>query len=101
MGRWWLVVATPGGSPDPRPGDTEHWPGAGSQCGAPETRATILGPSEASRPPGPAVREAAARDELLMKVGSGSECACHHSYPVPSDHPLMGSINTGDHMHKH
>ena len=28
MGRWWQPVATPGQSQDP--GDTEHWPGAGS-----------------------------------------------------------------------
>ena len=37
---------------------------------------------------------------LRLRVPS-PECACHHSYPVPSDHPLMGSINTRDHMHKH
>ena len=95
------VVAASGHSrPDPGPG----WQRAAARCPDP---ATVLYPRPESGSPecdglGPSL---GARDELLMRVGSGSGSwvwsACHHSYPAPSDHPLMGSISTRDHMHKH
>ena len=98
MGRWWQPVATPGQSRDP--GDSEQWPGAQTRAMA----SSILGQS----PGAPSTVTASVRaSEPEMSCwwelapAPGPECACHHSYPVPSDHPLMGSINTRDHMHKH
>ena len=94
-GWWWPLQAR-----DPGPGDTEHWAGASRRPGRDPGHNPR--PERGQRPgPQPGSQRWAADESWLRLRVPSPECACHHSYPVPSDHPLMGSINTGDHMHKH
>ena len=90
-------MATPGQSQDP--GDKRHWAGAAQRPGPSQSPARAVTASEGG--------SLGARDELLMRVGSGSECrvlsvhvTIHIQCPVAT--PSWAALTLErDHGHKH